>query len=94
MPNKRVSDDIDHVPIDPKPSNILKKKPPPLGSTLKHISLLINNLLLNGHGELPSNVRVDAHYAILVYSIIMIPSLLSEITGIGTLSFTRLTQRS
>ena len=64
MPRKRVSDDIDHVPIDPKPSRIPKKKPPPPPSPPKHVPILINNPLLHGHSQIPEHIKLDDVYSI------------------------------
>ena len=64
MPRKRVSDDIDHVPIDPKPSRIPKKKPPPPPSPPKHVPILINNPLFHGHSQLPEHIKLDDVYSI------------------------------
>ena len=77
MPHKRVSDDIDHVPIDPKPSKIPKKKPPPPGPAPQHVPLLINNPLLDGHGELPPGTKADDPCAI--FSLFFSDQTLSEI---------------
>ena len=64
MPHKRVSDDIDHVPIDPKPSKIPKKKPPPPGPAPEHVPILISNPLLHRHGQLPQHIELDDVYGI------------------------------
>ena len=64
MPRKRASDDIDHVPIDPKPSKIPKKKPPPPGSPPKHIPILINNPLVHSHSLIPEHIELDDIYNI------------------------------
>ena len=64
MPHKRASDDIDHVPIDPKPSKILKKKPPPPGSPPEHVPILINNPLVHGHSQIPEYIKSDDVYNI------------------------------
>ena len=61
---KRVSDDIDHVPADPKPSKIPKKKPPPPGPPPEHTPILISNPLLHGHSQLPTYIRPDNVYGI------------------------------
>ena len=64
MPHKRVSDDIDHVPIDPKPSKIPKKKPPPPGSPPEHVPILINNPLVHSHSQIPEHIKSDDVYNI------------------------------
>ena len=64
MPRKRVSDDIDHVPIDPKPSKILRKNPPPPPSPPKHIPILINNPLLHGRNRIPDHIKLNDAYSI------------------------------
>lgn len=61
---KRVSDDVDHVPADPKPSKIPKKKPPPPGPPPEHTPILISNPLLHGHSQLPTHIRPDDAYGI------------------------------
>ena len=61
MPRKR---DIDHVPIDPKPSKIPRKKPPSPPPTPRHVPILIKNPLLHGHGHLPKHIQADDAYSI------------------------------
>jgi len=61
---KRVSDDIDHVPADPKPSKIPRKKPPPPGPPPKHVPILISNPLRHGYGQFPTHIRPDDAYGI------------------------------
>ena len=56
MPRKRVSDDVDHVPIDPKPSKIPKINPPPPPPPPQHVPILINNSLLHGQSRLPEHI--------------------------------------
>ena len=64
MPHKRVSDDIDHVPIDPRPSKIPKKKPPLPGPPPEHVPILINNPLVHGHSQIPEHIEPDDAYSI------------------------------
>ena len=77
MPRKRVSDDIDHVPIDPKPSRIPKRKPPPPPSPPEHVPILINNPLLYGHSQLPEHIEPDDVYSI--FCLFFNDEILSEI---------------
>ena len=64
MPHKRVSDDVDHVPIDRKLSKRLKKKPPSPGPLPEYTPILITNPLTYGHGNLSSFIPSTDPYAI------------------------------
>ena len=64
MPHKRVSDDIDHVPIDPKPSKIPRKNPPPPPPPPTHAPILISNPLHHGHSQIPEEIAPDDAYSI------------------------------
>ena len=56
MPTKRLSDDIDHVPTDPKPTKKAKKAPPRPGPIPDFRPLEINNQLLHGQSNLPDHI--------------------------------------
>ena len=64
MPRKRVSDDIDHVPIDPKPSKIPRKEPPAPGLPPEHVPILINNPLVHGHSRIPDHIEQNDPYGL------------------------------
>ena len=64
MPHKRVSDDIDHVPIDPKPSKRSRKDPPTPPPPPTHAPILINNPLQHGHSQIPDSIAPDDVYSI------------------------------
>lgn len=64
MPRKRVSDDVDHVPIDPKPSKIPKKTPPTPWPLPKFNPMPIIQPYTNGAGDLPPHIDVKPPYDI------------------------------
>ncbi len=64
MPRARVSDDIDHVPIDPKPTRLPKKPAPKPWPLPAFEPIQITNPLTYGHGLLPDDVPSDAPFAI------------------------------
>lgn len=57
MGRNKVSDDIDHVPIDPKPRAPAKKPPPEPWKLPKFKPTQITNPLEHGQGNLPPNVN-------------------------------------
>ena len=60
---KRVSDDIDHVPIEP-PAKKLKKHPPKQWLLPKFKPQAITGALTYGYGSLPKNASHDDPYSI------------------------------
>ena len=77
MPRKRVSDDIDHVPIDLKPSKIPRTKPPSPSPPPQHVPILINNPLLHGQSRLPEHLEPSDVYGI--FSLFFTDDILSTI---------------
>lgn len=53
MPRNRESDDVDHVPIDPKPSKVSKKPPPTPWPLPEFTPMLIENPLTYGVNIFP-----------------------------------------
>ena len=64
MPRKRVSDDVDHVPIDPKPSKVPKKPPPKQWDPPPFDPMVINNPLIYGKAKLPPHIPINSPYDI------------------------------
>lgn len=64
MVRNRVSDDIDHVPIDPKPSKPSRKPPPEPWPLPDYQPIVISNPLTYGQGNLPDHVDSGSPYAI------------------------------
>lgn len=64
MPRNRISDDVDHVPIDPKPSSRSTKKLPPPNPLPKYTPMSIQKPWTRGHRKLPPEIDSTNPYAI------------------------------
>ena len=64
MPRNKVSNDLDHVKKDPKPSKTIKERPPDPWPLPTFVPLRINNPLARGQGYLPDTVTPDDPYEI------------------------------
>lgn len=64
MPHKRSSDDVDHVPVDPKPTKKPRKKAPEPWPIPAYKPIAIANPLTYGQSQLPSPTMADSPYAI------------------------------
>ena len=64
MPRNKVSNDLDHVKKDPKPSNTPKGRPSDPWPLPTYVPLKISNPRTNGQGHLPNTVAPDDPYAI------------------------------
>ena len=64
MPRNRVSDDIDHVIPDPKPSTAAKKPPPAPGRLPDYEPMQIKTPYRTGVHNLPPHVLVESPYEI------------------------------
>ena len=62
MPRNRVSTDVDHVILDPRPSNATKKPPPKPWPTPQYTPLPIKQLYSIGVGQLPSHINTTSPY--------------------------------
>ena len=64
MPRNKISDDLDHVKKNPKPSNPPKGRPPDPWPLPTYVPLKITNPRTHGQGHLPDTVAPDNPYAI------------------------------
>ena len=64
MGRNRVSDDVDHIPTDPKDQTPSKAPPPAPWPIPDFIPREINNPLTHGQGNLPEDIKPDDPYAI------------------------------
>ena len=64
MPRNKVSNDLDHVRKDPKPSTTPKGRPPTPWPLPTYVPLKITNARTHGQGHLPKTVASDDPYAI------------------------------
>ena len=64
MPRNKISDDLDHVREDSKPTQPPKQPPPRPWPLLKYTSVTISNALTHGQGYLSNTVASDDPYAI------------------------------
>ena len=63
MPRNRISDDVDHVPIDSQNLRASRLPPPEPWPLLSFIPREINNPLSHGQGDLPDGVDPTDAYA-------------------------------
>ena len=64
MPRNKVSNDLDHVRKDPKPTKVPKEPPPKPWKLPKFTPVKIKKPFTDGEGQLPSTVASDDPYAI------------------------------
>ena len=62
MPRNHVSNDVDHVPIDPKATTIPKKAAPTPWEHPAYVPISINNKLTYGQGKLPRHIDKESPY--------------------------------
>lgn len=77
MPHKRISDDIDHVPVDPKPTKKPRKKPPEPWTLPAFEPVAIADNLTYGQSQLPDPTMAESPYA--VFSLFFIDDILAII---------------
>ena len=64
MPRNKVSNDLDHVKLDPKPSKAPKGRPPDPWPLPTYTPLRITKTRTHGQGQLPNTIPPDDPYAI------------------------------
>ena len=64
MPRNKISNDLDHVKKDPKPSNTPKGRPPDPWPLPKYVPLKITRRRTHGQGHLPNTIAPDDPYGI------------------------------
>ena len=64
MPRNKVSNDLDHVRKDPKPTTIPKERPPDPWPLPTYVPLKITNPRTHSQGHLPNTIAPDNPYAI------------------------------
>ena len=64
MPRNKVSDDLDHVKLDPKPSKTPKGRPPAPWPLPTYTPLRITKTRTHGQGQLLNTIAPDDPYAI------------------------------
>ena len=64
MPRNKISNDLDHVKQDPKPSTVPKGYPPDPWPLPTYVPLKIKQRRTHGQGQLPNTIAPDNPYAI------------------------------
>ncbi len=64
MPRSKVSNDLDHVRKDPKPTKVPKEPPPKPWPLPKYTPVKITKPFTDGQGQLPNTIAPDDPYAI------------------------------
>ena len=64
MPRNKISNDLDHVKQDPKPSTVPKGHPPDPWPLPTYVPLKIKQRRTHGQGQLPNTIAPDNPYAI------------------------------